>query len=130
MTRRLLLLLLPVSLLAGCLTDAATRIAYDIESGAKRVGPAEGSRFTLEHRTPSKRGECGGSYKVQLDKVGAIIVWCREPGGANVVSSHSTSYHSRFVDTPHTYILEKKAGEGLLIELERQNGRVVVAAAR
>jgi hypothetical protein len=129
MTRRRLLLLLPVSLLAGCLTDAATRIAYDIESGAKRVGPAEGARFALEHRTPSKRGECEGRYMVQLDKVGAIIIWCKDADGANVVSSHSTSYHGRFVDTPRTYILEKNPRETLVIELERRGGRVVIAAA-
>lgn len=130
MTDRRLLALLPLALLAGCLTDAATRIAYDIESGAARVGNADGAEFTVEHRTPSKKGECEGSYTVQLDKVGTIIIWCRDARGEKVVSSHSTTYHSRFVDTPRTYILEKKPRDILVIELERQHGRVVIADAR
>jgi hypothetical protein len=127
------LLLLPVLLLAGCFiewTDAATRLAYDIEAGAGRVGRANGAKVAIEHRTPSKAGECENSYKVQLDKVGAIIIWCKDAGGDKVVSSHSTSYHGRFVDTPRTYILEKKAREILVIELERRDGRVIIADAR
>lgn len=121
------LLLLSLLLLTGCFTDAATRIAYDIEAATKRVGHTENSQFTLAHRTPSKKGECDNSYKVQLDKVGALIIWCKDEMNNQTLSSHSTSYHSRFVDTPQTYILEKNAGETLFIELERRNGRIVIA---
>lgn len=121
------LLLLSLLLLTGCFTDAATRIAYDIENAAKRVGNAENTKFTLAHRTPSKNGECESGYKVQLDKVGALIIWCKDKENKQTLSSHSTSYHSRFVDTPQTYLLEKNAGETLFIELERRNGRVVIA---
>lgn len=132
MTARTRLLLLSVSLLAGCFdfTDAATRLASDIEAGAGRAGSANGARVTVEHRTPSKSGECEGNYKVQVDQVGAIIIWCKDKAGDEIVSSHSTSYHARFVNTPRTYILEKKAGETLLIDLERRNDRVVVVDAR
>jgi hypothetical protein len=51
------------------------------------------------------------------------------PGGdgQTVVSSHGTSYHRRCVDTPRTWILEKGARETLLIRLERQGRRVVIA---
>jgi hypothetical protein len=130
---RKLLPLLAASLLAACfldLTDAATRLAYDIEAGARRVGSADGAKATISHRTPSKSGECEGDYKVQLDKVGAIIIWCKDAGGDKVVSSHSTTYHGRFVETPRTYLLDKKARETLSIELERRGGRVVIADAR
>lgn len=121
------LLLLSLLLLTGCFTDAATRIAYDIETAAKRVGHTGNSKFTLAHRTPSKKGECDNRYKVQLDKVGALIIWCKDEKNNQTLSSHSTSYHSRFVDTSDTYTLEKNAGETLFIELERRNGRVVIA---
>lgn len=117
-------------LLTGCFTDAATRLAYDIETSSQQVGNTDGARFTLAHRTPSKRGECEDGYKVQLDKVGAIIIWCKDKEGAQVVSSHSTSYHRRFVDTLQTTILEKKAGETLFIELERREGRIIIAEVR
>jgi hypothetical protein len=125
-----LLPLLPALLATGCFTDAATRIAYDLEKGAGRLGRAEGARLTVDHRTPSKAGECEGETTVQMDKVGAIIVWCKGKDGVETVSSHSTSYHRRFVETPQTYILEKKAGEALRIELERRGGRVVIADVR
>ncbi|MDV6347628.1 hypothetical protein R2083_08875 [Nitrosomonas sp. Is35] len=121
------LLLFLLLLLTGCFTDAATRIAYDIETAAKRVEHSENSKFTLAHRTPSKKGECDNNYKAQLDKIGALIIWCKDEKNNQTVSSHSTSYHSRFVDTPDTYILEKNARETLFIELERRNGRVVIA---
>ena len=78
------------------------------------------------HRTPSKDGECVASYKVQVDDAGAIIIWCYDASGTETVSSHSTSYHGRYVDTPKTYILDKPAGEPLLIELERQGNRAVI----
>lgn len=81
------------------------------------------------HRTPSKADECTGPYTVQLDKVGAMILWCHEVSG-NTVSSHSTSYHSRFVDTPETYKVDKPAGSTLTIDLERRGSRAVIAGVR
>jgi hypothetical protein len=78
---------------------------------------------------PSKPGECVGPYAVQLDKVGAMIVWCKDDSG-KTISSHSTSYHARFVDTPQTYVLEKPAGSTLTIDLERRDGRAVVTDVR
>lgn len=123
--RQTLLLCMTVPMLAGCLTDPATRLAYDIERGASQLPHEDGARHTVEHRTPSKAGECEGPYTVQLDKVGALIIWCRDAAGATV-SSHSTSYQSRFIDTPQTWILEKTAGTTLNIILERRGGRAVV----
>ena len=113
-------------LLAGCVTDAATRIAYDIEAAADRVGQHDGATRSVLHRTPSKAGECVGRYRVQFDQVGALIVWCTSADGTRTESSHSTSYHARFVDTPSTIIVDKGAGEPLVIDLERRGGRIVI----
>lgn len=117
-------------LLGGCMTDAATRLAYDIEAGADRVGRADGARHTVVHRTPSSSDECIGPYKVQFDAVGLIVFWCKDDSGQTIVSSHSTSYHRRFVVTPETHILDKSAGETLLIDLERRGDRIVVAGLK
>lgn len=127
-TRRWLPLLVFLALTAGCdaFTDAATRIAYDIEAGVGR--PEAGARYSVQHNTPSKSGECTGPYMVQLDKVEALIIWCKDESG-KTVSSHSTSYHARFVDTPQTYILEKPAGSTLTIDIERRGNRAVVTNA-
>jgi len=116
---------------AGCdvWTDAATRLAYDIEAGAGRLGTQSGAKYSIRHNTPSKAGECTGPYTVQVDKVGALVIWCKDATG-RTVSSHSTSYHARFIDTPRTYILEKPAGATLTIDIERRNGRATVTDVR
>lgn len=127
MNRRLvrgLSLLATVLFLTGCFTDAATRLAYDIESGVNRMKRLNEARYSIRH-TPAESSECTGPYTVQLDKVGALIVWCKDTAG-NVVASGSTSYHARFIDTPTTFILDKPAGSTLAIDLERRAGRVVV----
>lgn len=116
-----------LALLSGCGagTDAATRLAADIEAGAAQLGARSGDHFRIEHRTPSRAGECTGPYTVQLDTVGALIIWCKDASG-QTVSSHSTSYHARFVDTPRTWLLHKPAGETLAIDIERRGSRAVV----
>jgi hypothetical protein len=119
---------LSVTLLGGCWTDAATRLAYDLEAGADKVGRNDGARYTVVHRTPSRRGECEGPYRVQLDKVGALVVWCKDAAGDSTVSSHSTSHHGRHVRTSRTWIVDKRAGEPLSIDLERQAGSVVIVS--
>lgn len=104
MNRRLsrwLLFAIVLTIATGCgdLTDAATRLASDIEVGVDQLGSQTGARSSIRHETPSKPGRCTGPYTVQLDKVGALIIWCKNSAG-ETVDSHSTSYHSRYVDTP------------------------------
>ena len=116
---------------AGCnpFTDAATRLAYDLEAGASRLSRQAGAKTSIRHGTPSKSGECAGPYRVQFDKVGALIVWCYGAGG-ETVSSHSTTYHARLVDTPQTWLLDKPAGAPLTITLERRGGRAAITDVR
>jgi len=120
------LCVLLLALLGGCdvMTDSGTRLGYDIESGAKRLGPEEGATYRIEHR-PANASECSHTYTVQLDKVGALIVWCQDASGQTVASG-STTFHSRFIDTPETWIIDKEAGTTLVIVIERRNGRAVV----
>lgn len=124
------LALAAVCVLSGCgvFTDAATRLAFDIESSARKL-KADGDRITLHHEMPSRPGECAGPYTVQLDKVGALVLWCRDADG-KVLSSPGTSHHSRFVQTPETYYLHKGAGETLVIELERRGRHAVIIDVR
>jgi hypothetical protein len=128
---RWLLLLIFLTTATGCdvATDPATRLAYDLEAGTGRLGREAGATYSVQHNQPSKSGECIGPYKVQLDKVGALIIWCNDAFG-NTVSSHSTSYHARFVETPQTYIVEKPAGTALTINLERRIGQPVITNVR
>lgn len=99
------------------------------KAASNRLGGVAGSAYTASHKTPSKAGDCAGPYTVQFDRVGALIVWCRDAAGATV-SSHSTTYHARFVDTQRTFILDKPPGSALAIDLERRNGRAVIVDVR
>lgn len=113
----------------GVATDPATRLAADIEAGADRLLAQDGATDSILHATPSRPGQCEGPYKVQLDKVGAMIVWCKDAAG-RTVSSHSTSSHARYVETPQTYLVDKGVGETLIIDLERRRGRAVITDVR
>jgi hypothetical protein len=123
------LALLAVLLLSGCFTDPATRLAADLQSGARKLGSAEGARHTFRHQMPSARGQCEGPYRVQFDKVGALIIWCRNDSG-ETVSSHSTSSHGRKVHINETLILDKPAGSALEIVLTRQSGAAVIVTVQ
>lgn len=130
MNPRLLFMLACVAAVCGCdVTDPATRIAHDIETGTAQLGSAEGAAATIRHEFPSKAGECVGPYRVQVDKTGALLVWCKDDGGATV-SSHSTSYAARFARAPQTYIVDKPARATLEIDLVRQQGQAVVSGVR
>ena len=117
--------------LAGCgmVTDPATRLAADLDDAADRLPMREGATDALHHATPSWPGQCDGPYTVQLDRVGAMIVWCKDAAG-NTVSSHSTSSHNRAVETSRTFIVDKGAGETLIVDLERRGGRAVITGVR
>lgn len=117
--------------LAGCgiPTDPATRLAADLQSAAAVLEDGPGSTYELRHPAPSKEGECEGPYKVQLDKVGALVVWCRDDLG-NTVSSHITTTHNRAVGAARTFEVDKAAGEELVAVLERRGERAVVVELR
>lgn len=116
--------LLAAVLLTGCFTDAATRLAYDIESGVNRMDRWNEARGSIRH-TPADSSECAGPYTVQLEHGRSIDRVVQDAAG-NVAASASTSYHARFIDTPTTCILDKPAGSTLTIDLERRAGRAVV----
>ena len=118
-----------VSFISAC-TDAATRVAYDIEGGSKELGPANGSRATIRHQPKPTPEGCAGSYGLSIDKgtfsgpdKGWIEVVCA--GGK---SGYNTTYHLNFVDVPARFEIQKNAGETSIIELERIRGRAVVVA--
>jgi hypothetical protein len=59
-----------------------------------------------------------------------LLIWCREPGGGKVTSSHTTTYRLRFVKVPRTFELDKAAGEPIFIELAKENGAVMLTGLR
>jgi hypothetical protein len=132
--------LVALAMLAGACSDAATRVAYDIESGAKKLESRDGSRVEIRH-VPSRWPEgCAGSYTLHLGKGSATADGRgnfrinRDADGLSVRCYNSsgnphawgTSYHLRFVDVPEAVEIEKQGGEATVIEVERKAGRAVV----
>ena len=112
----------------GLLTDAATRLAGELEDGAAKARKAADGRVTVEHLPkPSPEG-CADDYRVQFSQASSLVIWCSTAG--NVTSSHTTTSHLPAVEVPQTWIVEKHKGESLFVNLERRGDRVVVTAVR
>jgi hypothetical protein len=108
--------------LSDAFTDAATRIAFDIESGVSGFRHANATATTIAIKPKAHPSGCAGAYRVQLSS--ALVVWCFDANG-KVSGSHLTSYHGRFIDTPQTFIVDKPAGTPLYIDLEKRGDRIV-----
>ena len=116
-------------LLAGC-TDAATRIAYDLEKGAGALRRSSDATHCVEHAPKRLPEGCGEAYAVQFSASSSLVIWCKDAGNGKVTSSHSTTYHLRFVKVPRTLNIEKSAGERLSIELEKRGTEIIVVNVR
>ena len=106
------------------LTDAATRLAAELENGAARARHAADGRAVVVHRPkPSPEG-CADDYRVQFSQASSLVIWCSAAG--KITSSHTTTSHLPAVAVPRTWIVDKRAGEALLVTLEMRGNRVVV----
>jgi len=118
-----------LALLAAC-SDGATRIAYDIESGAAAFRDSAATSYSIKHVPEAYPEGCGGPYAVQFSAESILVIWCKDPGASRVIGSHGTTYHLRFVEVPQQLNLDKRAGEPLYIDLEKHGEQVVVVDIR
>jgi hypothetical protein len=118
-----------LALLAAC-SDGATRIAYDIESGAAAFRGSAATSYSIKHIPEAYPEGCGGPYAVQFSAQSVLVIWCKDAGALRVTGSHGTTYHLRFVDVPRQLNLDKPAGEPLYIDLEKRGEKVVVVDIR
>ena len=118
-----------LAVLCGC-TDGATRIAYDIESGVAAFHRSNARTYAIRHVPESMPDGCRDAYTVQFSANSSLIIWCKRPEGGETTSSHTTTYHLRFVKVSQTFKLDKAAGEPTIIELAKENGTVVIKEVR
>lgn len=111
-------------------TDAATRVANDIETGAGKLHDAMAQKLIVDHTPQATPDGCPGGYTLQLIKDSLIGVWCQEKIGGPSVSSHVTTHHLNFVTVPKTWIVHKDRGQHALIELTRRGDAIVVTDVR
>jgi hypothetical protein len=143
-TRRARLFVVALMLLSSACTDAATRVAYDIESGTRKLGSQDGARAEIRHTPKRSPGGCAGSYTLLIgrgssDNLGnnnfrirgnsdGLSVRCYASDGN--LHAWGTTYHLRFVDVPEAIQIEKKWGETTVIDVERRSGRALVVGLR
>lgn len=143
-TRRARFSIVALTLVASACTDAATRVAYDIESGIGKLGAPDGARVEIRH-TPRRWPEgCAGSYTLQIgqgasDNLGnnnfrirgnsdGLSVRCYASDGN--LHAWGTTYHLRFVEVPETVQIDKQGGETTVIDVERRSGKALVVGLR
>lgn len=112
------------------ISDAATRIAYDIEAETQSLSKTNSSAYTIQHKPTPWPDGCPHGYKVQFSKASALLVWCMDSPTALATSSHSTTYHLRFVDVPETFMIDKAKGEMLFIDVEKHGARPSIVRLR
>ena len=116
-------------LLLSC-SDAATRVAYDLEAGVKRFRKAPTVAATVEHSPKATPEGCPGGYTLQLSEESALLVWCQDSIAGPSVSSHTTTYHLNYVDVPRTLIIHKGRGQHVWFDLAKDGDRIVVTGLR
>ncbi len=112
------------------LTDAATRVANDVETGANALRHSGAQTLVVDHTPQATPDGCPGGYTLQFIKDSLIGVWCQEKIGGPSVSSHVTTYHLNFVTVPKTWIVHKDRGQHALIELSKRGDRIEVTDVR
>jgi hypothetical protein len=128
--RHLGLILILTLTLAGC-TDAATRLAHDLEREAEALRRSGQMTRTFTHKPQSLPDGVTGAYTVTF-KAGPV----RLGSGFLTFSKgpyeqwHRTTYHMRFVEVPRDLNIRKAAGEPIVIVLTRTGDAVRVTELR
>lgn len=105
------------------LTDAATRLGYDLRDGADSLAPVEGSRKTVMHRMKSWPEGCSGHYDLQIEQR-IIAVWCKVDGQTH--GSYTTSLHAPAMTVAERWLLTRTKDQPVIATFERQGGRAVL----
>ena len=129
---RRLVILGTFAILTGCTsTDNATRLAHDIEAGAKQLSQSTERTLTIKHVPSAEPKGCSGPNSVQLVSGGSLLMWCTDAASLQVTASYSTNHHKQFVSVPQTFFLEMRpAGAPVYVDLEKSGDRIIVSGMR
>jgi len=108
-------------------TDAATRLGWELKDAAASARRSPTRRHVLVHRPKSWPEGCSTDYRVQLDKTGLVVFWCSKNG--KVTSGYSTSHHRSEVDFAQTFIVDKRKGSTLRLTFDASGAKAVVVSA-
>jgi hypothetical protein len=129
---RLLLALAFVGFLAGCddfLTDAATRLAYQIEREAKALRDSHETTRTFTHTPKNSPEGVTGAY---------VVTFVAGPLGKGYLAFskgsqeqwYHTSYHLRFVHVTENLKISKAEGGSFMVVLKRVGDGIHITELR
>jgi len=116
-----------VALLAavGCsMTDAATRLASDINHQAAEFAKSPDTERTFAHVPVASPSGCPGAYQVTVEANGALVIGCDK---AYPQVSFTTTSHRAAVTVPAQLQVNKNAGETLSLTLRKQGSVIELA---
>lgn len=112
----------------GCVffTDAATRVAYEIEDATHEMRRQGLASYEFIHVPKAWPSGVHGPWELRIQKSD------QQPGeGAAICIGRSgTTYHKNFVRVPRTLSVKKQAGEGCVIMLRRDGDAIEVVGLR
>jgi hypothetical protein len=116
--------------LTGCdFTDAATRLAHDLEREAKTLRATGEATRAFTHNPKSAPDGVTGPYTVTF-KAGPLGKGFLGFSKGSTEVWHHTSYHLRFVEVPRDLKIRKVEGEGFVVVLSRKGDAIEVTDLR
>jgi hypothetical protein len=144
--KKALLILLGAALLSGAMyllaqygfetfiSDAATRLAYEIRDEAAGLRRSGAATRTFEHRPKAWPDGISGDYRIEI----AETKTSPRPGHRSIGVArnlteqtwYSTSYHLNFVAVPKDLVVSHRKGEPTIVTLEMKDGQVLLTGLR
>ena len=126
-----------VLFVSGC-TDAATRLAYDLERAAADLRKSGEREATVVHRPKRSPEGCSGDYEVVLRRADkgpgegrSLTIGCVGSSNyRNLGYSYSTTYHLNFVRVPGELRSLKPSNQELTLTLRRDGEFIDVVAVK
>lgn len=132
-------LLLPL-LLSSCVlfTDGATRLAYDLEAGARTLRGLNQESLEVTHKARSFPDGVKGPYQIELQESlkhpaegGSLLVGDLESHNfGNWGYNWSTTYHLNFVRVPKHLIIRKAKAKPTILLLQKAGDSIDVVSIR
>jgi hypothetical protein len=143
---KIILILFGAALLSGAMyllvqygfktliSDAATRLAYQIRDEAAGLRRSGAATRTFEHRPTAWPDGVSGDYRIEITETATSP----RPGHRSIGVArnltgqtwYATSYHLNFVVVPKDLVVSHRTGEPTIVTLEMRDGQVLLTGLR
>jgi hypothetical protein len=112
-------------------SDAATRLAYQIRDEAAALRKSGEATRTFQHRPRSWPEGISGDYRIEITETRTSPgPGHRSIGVARSLTAptwYATSYHLNFVEVPKDVAVAHRRGEATTVTLRLENGKVLLS---